>query len=419
MLKYNLSLAEMFGVMGRGAPRLGVVVVRCQVSVGRSLASSATLQGRMPTSPVEEVKERKERKEMGVVDLYRRLNTWPSQAALTSHLLDNIVYHDPAADKHGLVLLNKPHGLPLQPVGDSAYSLASSLKDLAEMLQVKELRVVKAAERWNSGLTVLGTAEGTAERYRRCLKAMQGERLFPTSYLCLTKGHSSLAKTETVSLRLVDCPQVANPVVGKVHREPEISRKLVSRHQATREGSRTVHLHCSTVANSSRAAAALVEVQPSSTGKAVLQVYLADLGHAVLGDTMYDYRARTVMGHRVKLTTSHTLAERTQVLPAAMLEVLGLARGEEWEVPRMVHLHRLHLAHWLGKDTHLTVFAPLPPYLALTCRQLGIQTDTSQLAERDQLRTWNKSKFNAKKKEKKQQRLQQSQQTIDSGPMPS
>lgn len=406
----------MFGAMGRGVPRLGVVVVRCQVSEGRSMASSATLQGRMPTTPVEEVKERRERK---LVDLYRRLNTWPSQAALTSHLFDNIVYHDPAADKHGLVLLNKPHGLPLHPVADSAYSLSSSLKELADLLQVKELRVVRAAERWNSGLTVLGTAEGTAERYRRCQQTMRGERLFPTSYLCLTKGHSSLSKTESVSLRLVDCPQVANPVVGKVHREPEISRRLVSRHQGAREGSRTVHLHCSTVANSSRAGAALVEVQPSSTGKAVLQVYLADLGHAVLGDTMYDYRARTVMGHRVKLTTSHTLAERTQVLPAAMLEVLGVARGGEWEVPRMVHLHRLHLAHWLGKDTHLTVFAPLPPHLALTCRALGIPADTRQLAERDQLRTWAKSKFNTKKKLKKQQLLQQAQQTIDSGPMPS
>merc|ERR1712226_389727 len=148
------------------------------------------------------------------------------------------------------------------------------------------------------------------------------------------------------------------------------------------------HVHCSSQTNSSKVSLSLVEVQPSTTGNNFIQVYMVDAGFPVLGDPLYDYRARSMLGYQVKLTTSHTAAKRSQILPPVMLDLMGLKKGEEWMVPRMVHLHRLHLDSWLGKDTHLTVFAPPPDHFRRTCKTLGINLDYKALAERDTLISW-------------------------------
>ena len=90
----------------------------------------------------------------------------------------------------------------------------------------------------------------------------------------------------------------------------------------------------------------IMELAPSFVGKHFLQVYLADLGYPVLGDMMYDYRTRPLLGKKPRIT-SHTNAHRTQILPPQVLELLCLAKGEEWVVPKMLHHHRLLLTKWL------------------------------------------------------------------------
>ena len=124
----------------------------------------------------------------------------------------------------------------------------------------------------------------------------------------------------------------------------------------------------------------------------------ADSSFPLLGDPLYDYRTRSLLGHKVKLTTAHTESRRCQVLPPSMLDLIGLHKGEEWEVPRMVHFHRIHLSDWLGKDTHLTVFAPPPEYFARTCQTLGIAFDYSKVAETDTIKLW---KQDTRKKKRK------------------
>ena len=84
----------------------------------------------------QEQKTASKAKEKKLVVYFRKMNAWPSQTALTSHLFSNIVYHEPEKDKHGLVVLNKPHGLPLHPSEDSLYSLTTSLKSLTESVVV-------------------------------------------------------------------------------------------------------------------------------------------------------------------------------------------------------------------------------------------------------------------------------------------
>ena len=369
------------------------VFVTCQ----SGLSTSCTTLGRMPKEQMVE-REMPTKKDKKLVAYFRNMNAWPSQAALTAHLFSNIVYHEPEKDKHGLVVLNKPHGLPLHRSEDSAYSLTSSLKSLADMMEVKTLKVIKTVDRWSSGITVLGTQENTLETFKKTSIKMKAQRMLASSYLCLAKGHSNMNRTETVQVKLVDCPHVANPVVGSMHKEPQITRTISSPYQNMRDQAKRVHVHCSTICNSSKVDASLVRLEPSSVGNHFIPVYLADSSFPLLGDPLYDYRTRTLMGHKVKLTTAYTESKRCQVLPPSMLDLMGLRKGEEWEVPRMVHHHRLHLWDWLGKDTHVTVFAPPPEFFSRTCHTLGIAIDYSNLAETDTIKLWKQDPRKKKKK---------------------
>ena len=389
---------------GRGLVGCREVMVGREVMGGvgsfqtfRSLRCSAGLGGRAPP----ELREpEKPKKQLKMADFYRRTNIWSMQEKLTKHLFANILYHEPEQDRHGLVVLNKPYGLPLRNSEDSAYSLESSMESLASLLEVDQLYVLKTAERWNSGITVLATSEKTRDAYVKCLARMQTKRVLSSSYLAISKGHSKLSRTETVDVRMVECPHVNNPVIGNMHKEPEISRKALTQHAAFREAVKKVHVHCATLANSSKVQAGLTELLPSSTANNFPQVYMADAGFPILGDQLYDYRARAMLGHKLKLTTAHAVATKRQVLAPALLEVLGLRKGEEWQVPRMVHYHRLHLDSWLGKNTHITVFAPPPPHFQLTCDELGISLDYKALAEEDEIRSWQLDTNKARRKKK-------------------
>merc|ERR1712059_162467 len=66
----------------------------------------------------------------------------------------------------------------------------------------------------------------------------------------------------------------------------------------------------------------------------------------------------------------------------------GLAKGEAWKVPKMVHHHRLLLPDWGRQGKHLTVFAPPPPHFVETCKVLKIQLDYKKLAEEDTVTQW-------------------------------
>ena len=140
-----------------------------------------------------------------------------------------------------------------------------------------------------------------------------------------------------------------------MHKEPVISRHLAKPWKIQRDNIKRVHVAAASVARSS-SGAGIVQVSPSFVGKHFLQVYLADLGYPVLGDMMYDYRTRTILGKKLRIT-SHTNAQRTQILPPHVLELLGLTRGEEWMVPKMLHHHRLMLPSVPDMDTQLQLAA--------------------------------------------------------------
>merc|ERR1711874_460368 len=143
----------------------------------------------------------------------------------------------------------------------------------------------------------------------------------------------------------------------------------------------------------------LVLLQPSSSKNHFVPVWLSDMGCPLLGDQMYDYRARTLMGHKVKVGIKNTQANRQQKLPSAVMDRLGVRKGEEWRVPKHLHQFRINLPDFLGPGKHLTVFAPPPKYFSLTSAKLGIDIKFREVAERDEVAEWEARGDKKKKKE--------------------
>jgi len=319
---------------------------------------------------------------------YQRMCAWKDTSKVVESLYKNVVYHEPESDRTGLVVINKPYGLALHKADDSAYCLYDCLGDLARKLEVEKLEVMKCAERFSSGITLLSTSKDTVTAYKKSVSRLQTHRILSTSYLAMVKGQPDIENIETVDRIMTDCPDVNKPLFGSMHKEPVLSRNLVKFYGGKNKNKvKRVHVSISSLARSAQGCG-VVEISPSSSGNHFIPVYLADVGYPLLGDQMYDYRAKSMMGQRVKLSTAHTNAKRMQVLPTHLLDLLGMAKGEEWMMPKMLHLHRIFLPGWLGRDKDLTVFAPPPPHWVDTCKVLGLHFDHKVVAKEDKVKHW-------------------------------
>ena len=343
------------------------------------------------------------KKKKSILKEFGRLTVWKDEKSLVNDLYSNIVYYEPERDKSGIVILNKPYGLSKEQSDDSQFSLARALPLLAKELDVPSLTVLKSTERFTSGITVLGTKPESAKALESCLLRHKSSRILANSYLALVKGQPNVNRTESVDLQLVDCPEVNSPLFSSMHKEPMISRELKTVSQGRRQAVRRVHVDVETVSRSS-SGAGLVAVSPSNPAKHFVLVYLAELGVPVLGDMMYDYRSKTLLGQKIRVTAT-TNAYRTQILPAHLLQLLGLEKGEEWRLPKLLHHHRLHLAGWLQDGADLTVFAPPPSHWLSVAEILGISFDFKTFAGADQVKQWNKREQRKMKKKKKSEEI--------------
>jgi len=338
----------------------------------RTFSNSTVVEDEMHYKPKSTLKE------------YKKLCTWKHLGELVDNLEKNIVYYQPETDKTGLVVVNKPYGLAARAAQDSEFCFEAALAGLSNRLNIDSLHLIKSTDRFCSGLTLLGS-EHTKKAVKKCFGRSLCNQTLPFSFLSIVKGEPSINKVETVDRLLVDCPEVNKPLFGSMHKEPVLSRKKSKKNRL--DGSKRVHVSIRSISRGPRGAG-IVEVCPSSFGKHFIPVYLADVGHPMIGDQLYDYRARTLMGHKVKLSTAHTQAKRCQVLPEHLLNTLGLSKGDEWKLPRMLHLHRIHFPDWLGKGKDLTVYGPPPSYWLTTVNALEIPWNYTNVAKEDKVKCW-------------------------------
>jgi len=305
---------------------------------------------------------------------FERLASWKSRQDLTAQLIKNIVYQNDI-DKSGLIGLNKPYGLPNYPAKDIPYSVAGCLTDLAEHLNIEKLEVVKTVDRYASGITLLAPSKSTKDKLKKVERKGNVDRQLRSSYLCLVKGHANLNARKTCRVKMQEFPTVENPLFSKVHKEPIIicddggnssGWKLQKNQESLR------HLDVRTLGRSSQTSLSLVTLAPSSTRNHFMRVWLADSGYPVLGDQLYDYRLKTILGRKVKVSSEHSQSSRIQKLSPAIMKLLGLSKGEEWRVPAFIHCWREYLPNWFGPGNNLTIYAPPPQHFIQALKESGI-----------------------------------------------
>ena len=133
--------------------------------------------------------------------------------------------------------------------------------------------------------------------------------------------------------------------------------------------------------------AAIVSAEPTTVIWNLLQVYFAEMLSPVLGDTMYGYRVKTVMGKRIKIShaNSPNAYDVGQRLPPWVFNQLGLKLSDEGVLPVHIHLFRTSILDFYGKGKHLKIHAPLPPYFKMTAESLKLPLRYDQWVETDEI----------------------------------
>jgi len=184
-----------------------------------------------------------------LLNTFNRLNTWRSQANLVEDLKKNVLFYNPEDDKHGLVIINKPYGLPVNKSQDSEYCLEGCTGALANVLGTKQLHVIKSVERFCSGIVLLGTSEDTDKAVTKAVKKAKLQRMLISGYLGLVMGHANLTAMDTGQVLMEECPSVEKPLFSNRHKEPVIYRNLSTSHYAIKgRNARLFHMGADLIA---------------------------------------------------------------------------------------------------------------------------------------------------------------------------
>lgn len=322
--------------------------------------------------------------------LYMNEGKFQCSESLASHLASNVVYFDLKNDKSGLIVVNKPAGLPMRKTDDSSVGLTDALPLLSSMLGLKlkpdnKLHVIRTTHRHGSGCVLLGYKSRTKNQVERCLNSCRSDHKLAKSYLAITRFAPVFGQElgETVDLipqRIGDNRQSisGNPYVEPVIKHDQLLSKSQLKTLGQRDEAKRVSVYTKTWARSNGGHASLVEIQPSSFKHNFVLVYLADKLSPIIGDHMYGYRVGQVMGNPVKVSPqlSPDGAAKVQNLPPWFLQKLALETGQEQALPLHLHLARVHLPGYFGGHKDLTIVAKLPQFMDATARALEINTSS-------------------------------------------
>jgi len=366
------------------------------LSLSSSLSNEQFSKAQMVEEFEAEIKQRQETKNT-LSSLFKNVTNFKSKEKLTNYLFKSIVYNNPD-DKTGLIGINKPYGLAKYKAEDSEFCLEDCLPGLAERLEIEKLEIIKTPERFTSGVTLLAPPnKGAREKLDKINKRKKSARWLPDSYLTIVNGHANINLVEDFAVELKEMKTGDKPLFSATLKEPVIVKTSDNRWQRIKTQQRLRHIQISTINKSNKIPLTLLNVSPSKTNNHLIRFYLAHKGYHVLGDNLYSYRAKEVMGTKVAWNQVATpVANRNQILPKSTLELFGLLKSEVYRIPACIHLWRCLLPGWLGKDNDLTLFAPPPKYFEQTLITAGIKLDMDSLMKNDK-----PAQFQAKIKPKK------------------
>ncbi|XP_071450175.1 mitochondrial mRNA pseudouridine synthase RPUSD3-like [Hetaerina americana] len=300
--------------------------------------------------------------------VYDNVSRWKSKRELADYLLDNMLLN-----QDGLIVLNKPYGIgayqrpenanmPKDIPRDDKYNLSDALPYIGNALGVDHLTVIKCAEKFSSGVSILASSEKALDRIKTCRRRAMCSKKVTSKYLCVALDRpQDTDQSEIVKVALSGSPdgKTFQPVIFDVRRPPNTKYAI------------SVSVQLNTLCTNGYGAS-LVEIKPSSTQWHFIRVYMAHKLAPLLGDNIHGPRVKYCMGIPVAVNPFN-IQDRTKVLNPSIRRRLSLEQGEESIIPCHVHLKEVTFVGWHRDKSDLTVIAPTPPFFTWTCKQLDLE----------------------------------------------
>uniref|UniRef100_A0A1E1X5M5 Uncharacterized protein n=1 Tax=Amblyomma aureolatum TaxID=187763 RepID=A0A1E1X5M5_9ACAR len=321
--------------------------------------------------------------------VYRTLYPWRSKGEFVRDLADSIFYN-----QDGLIALSKPYGVPLtlnfqkegrsqamlkrrlhiSGFGESPYSLEDACEDLAVHLNVDHIFIVKPAERYASGVTILASDEQAARKvHKAILRAKPMKIPYITAWVIAKGSPPQSLVQEKVAMKLLQ--------VGDTEKHVEVLREF-SKTAVKGRLVKTAFVECKTLSKCTDIAMSLLQVATSNVRNSFLRAYVASLASCIMGDLSPSAcLTKHHQGRPLVLSTAAAAAARPQPLPDAVCKQLKISNSQQKIIPTMVHYQSLLLPCYHGKDQHLLLSDPtLPAHFSWTLDRLKLQP-TTQLKE--------------------------------------
>ena len=330
------------------------------------------------------------------VPVYKKEANFISKTLLAKELKESIVFND--SKLSGLVAINKPYGLSVLPTETENVSLTCALPELASLLEVPEISVIKSSGKFISGVTLLSTkGKKTTDRVRKCLNRNRANQKITAKYLAITNGiPKTFGALETVDMAL-ETISTKESIKGGVCKEPVIYKELFSQTKLRQAKEyrknknpepkqiRRVSVVTDLLARSRGNSTALVSIQPNSTDWNFICVYLAHLLAPIIGDSLFSYRVKTVLGKPSKVNHQNSpIGYVSNYLPREILGNLGITASDEMHLPLHLHHFRTHLSGFEG-NKGLNIYAPVPKYFDHSMKSLKISFDINEVESTDSI----------------------------------
>ncbi len=210
--------------------------------------------------------------------------------------------------EHGIIAINKPPGLPSQPTRDQ--SVVHVTKVLAKYLQEKgekpgELTLVHRLDKETSGVLLVATTKNATTWLNEQFK----QRLTHKTYHALCYG---LPKDDTFTVKCY--LSAINPRNGVV--------------SVVRSGGKSSHTEFQVVERYQKSAVSLIECQPITGRSHQLRVHLQHVGHAIVGDKVYEAKVPVALsGELADLAAQHHFlhAQALHFVPAPNADPVSLS----------------------------------------------------------------------------------------------
>ncbi|XP_054933047.2 uncharacterized protein [Dermacentor andersoni] len=203
--------------------------------------------------------------------VYRNLYPWKSKGEFVRDLAGSIFYN-----QDGLIALSKPYGVPLSfnfhkggrsqsmlkqrlhvsGFGESPYSLEDAIEGLAVHLNVDQIIIIKSAERYASGVTILASNERAAQSVQKAVLRAKPMQIPYTTAWIIAKGYPVRDEVkEKVAIKLVP--------VNESEKRVEVLREFSKTASKTRLV-KTVLVECKTLSKNTSMAMCLLQVAASN-----------------------------------------------------------------------------------------------------------------------------------------------------------